>query len=131
MMQEDQLEKHRFFNRNGRYPVRKNSRSIIESLAYTKELLRQPGNMVLLFPQGKIESAQKRDISFGKGVLRVITESENVQVIFIVNIADYYSGPRPELFMYYTEYDKTGQPDPAEAYRLFYSGVIDSHLKKN
>jgi 1-acyl-sn-glycerol-3-phosphate acyltransferase len=131
MMQEDQLEKHSFFRKTGGYPVRKNSKSILESLTYTIELLSQPGNMVLLFPQGKIESAQKHDISFGKGVLKVIKETENVQVLFIVNIVDYYSGPRPELFVYYTEYDKAGQPDPAEAYRIFYLGVIAEHLKSN
>jgi 1-acyl-sn-glycerol-3-phosphate acyltransferase len=129
MMQEDQLEKHSFFRKTGGYPVKKGSRSIIESLVYSKELLTKGDNMVLLFPQGKIESAQKRDISFGKGVLKVIKESdENVQIIFIINIVDYYSGPRPELYMYFTEYKKFIQPDAEEAYKSFYSGVINKHV---
>jgi 1-acyl-sn-glycerol-3-phosphate acyltransferase len=132
MMQEDQLEKHRFFRKTGGYPVKKGSRSIIESLSYTKKLLTQENNMVLLFPQGKIESAQKREISFGKGVLKVIKESdEDVQIIFIFNIVDYYSGPRPELYMYFTVYKSNSQPNPEEAYRSFYSGVINEHMNPN
>lgn len=131
MMQEDQLGKHRFFNRTGGYPVRKGSRSIIESLVYTKELLKSSENMVLLFPQGKIESAQKRDLSFGKGVLKIINDTgEDVQVIFIVNIVDYFSGPRPKLYMYFSEYKRNGRPDAAEAYRIFHSGAITEHLNR-
>jgi len=64
MMLEEQLRKHWYFNFTGGYSVRKSSRSIIDTLNYTAELLEHSSNMVLLFPQGRITSMHNQEIKF-------------------------------------------------------------------
>ncbi len=54
MMLEEQLRKRMYLNKSGGYSVRKGSRSILKSLDYTAELLKEKKSLVLMFPQGKI-----------------------------------------------------------------------------
>lgn len=130
MMLEEQLRKNFFLNRTGGYSVKKGSRSIIESVGYTIELLADRRNMVLLFPQGKIESARRETIRFGKGILRIARETTGeVQVIFAASFTEYYSHPKPSLFMYLSEF--TGHPEDMEAaYNQFYSASLVAHTNR-
>jgi len=108
MMLEEQLRKYWFFSYCGGFPVRKKSRAVIESLDYAAELLTKPDNMVLFFPQGKIWSAYLTHIRFEKGIEYILkkTEPGKIQVIFLVNLTDYLSEPKPSLFQYLEEYDR-------------------------
>ena len=86
MMLEEQIRKNKVCNMVGGYSVKKGSRSIIESLAYTAELLKNKQNMVLVFPQGKIESLYTPTIQFENGFNNVLKKVHaEVQVVFIVN----------------------------------------------
>ncbi|MGE0018803.1 MAG: lysophospholipid acyltransferase family protein [Draconibacterium sp.] len=105
MMLEEQLRNFWFFNYTGGYSVRKNSKSIIESLAYTRELLIDRQNLVLMYPQGKIQSMHDIDFQFKKGIEHVLKRMNNpVQLIFMVSLIDYFSNPKPGLFLYLKEY---------------------------
>jgi 1-acyl-sn-glycerol-3-phosphate acyltransferase len=127
MMLEEQLRKHMFFNKTGGYPVKKGSRSIIETISYTLDLLKEKGNMVLLFPQGKIESHHTESFTFEKGAVRIINEvKDDAQVVFVVNLVEYYSHAKPSLYMYLSEYD--GRKETETAYNDFYASVISAHL---
>ena len=72
MMLEEQLRRHWYFNYTGGYSVKKHSRSALESIDYTAELLTDPGNVVLLFPQGEINSLYKDTFVFEKGIERML-----------------------------------------------------------
>lgn len=101
MMLEEQLKKHWYFQYIGGYSVKKKTRSIVESIGYTIELLRDNGNMVFMFPQGEITSMQNHDIKFEKGAQRIVDgSSDDVQVLFMANFIDYFSYPKPNLYMY-------------------------------
>lgn len=101
MMLEEQLKKHWYFQYIGGYSVKKKTRSIVESIGYTIELLRDNGNMVFMFPQGEITSMQNHDIKFEKGAQRIVDgSSDDVQVLFMANFIDYFSDPKPNLYMY-------------------------------
>jgi 1-acyl-sn-glycerol-3-phosphate acyltransferase len=129
MMLEEQLEQHSFFKKTGGYPVRKGSRSIIETINYTVDLLKNKGNMVLLFPQGKIESNYTSKFIFGKGALRIIDEVRGkAQILFVVNLMEYYSHARPSLYMYASDYD--GIKEAGESYNEFHTSVMAAHLKR-
>ena len=56
MMLEEQLKSHMFLNKTGGYSIKKGSRSIIETIDYTAQLLSDRKNLVLIFPQGEISS---------------------------------------------------------------------------
>jgi len=111
MMLEEQLGKFSFFKYCGGYPVRKNSRQSVESLHYTLELLTHPQNLVLLFPQGKIESLYTRDFHFERGVDHVLKKAgDSIQVIFLACLVDYFSKAKPGLNLYFREYCPGGSP---------------------
>lgn len=131
MMLEDQLLKNRFFMKTGGYPVRKKSRSILASINHTIELLKIDENMVLIFPQGKIESAHKDDIRFEKGIARITAET-SAQVIFTANFTDYLSARKPTLFIFIMEYQGDGSfTDIESSYRDFYRRSKHELLKQS
>lgn len=133
MMLEEQLRRFWFFNYSGGYSVKKRSRSIIETLQYTNELLTDSNNMVLIFPQGEIRSAYHRDFVFGKGIEKILKNQGNpIQIIFLVNLVDYFSARKPGISMYHGSY--TGQGTDTEtiqqAYKDFYQECVASHILK-
>lgn len=108
MMLEEQLRKNWFFNYCGGFSIRKNSKSVIESLDYAAQLLCNSNNMVLIFPQGKIESSYRRNVMFERGIERIIRNSgeKKAGIVFVVNLVDFFSEPRPALYQYIEEYDR-------------------------
>ncbi|MBN2213098.1 MAG: lysophospholipid acyltransferase family protein [Bacteroidales bacterium] len=134
MMLEEQLRKYSFFIKTGGYSVKKGNRSILESIQYTAGILKEQGNAVLLFPQGKIQSVYMPSFTFEKGIEKVLEKVENkIQIIFIVNMTDYFSYPKPALFIYYREYSGNSFKGSAlqEEYNSFYHSCICEQQKKN
>lgn len=101
MMLEEELAKRKFLTYAGAFSIRKSSRSVVESLRFGTQLLQDPQNLLLLFPQGKIESQQVARLHFGKGVERVIQQSaEHTQVVMAAVFPDYFSSRKPLLRIY-------------------------------
>lgn len=102
MMLEEQLSRHPILRQCGAFSIRKHSREIIESLNYCTKLLEDKNNLVLLFPQGKIESIYTSYFVFEKGLTYIFKHLPNeVQLIFNVNLIDYFSEKKPSLYIYY------------------------------
>lgn len=130
MMLEEQLRKNIFLNKAGGYSVRKGSRSVIESLEYTSELLKDKNNLVLMFPQGKIESLHNQKIRFERGIEHVLKKTGgNVQVLFLVNLIDYFSDQKPGLYMYLREYE--GPDFTTETLQNEFNGFYSSSVSAN
>lgn len=132
MMLEEQLRKHMFFNKAGGYSVRKGSRSLIDTLIYTASLLEDKSNLVLLFPQGEFSSLYEAEIRFEKGIEYILKKtSAKVQIIFMVNLIEYFSESKPGLFIYISEYQ--GQDFDAVSleaeYNRFYKRCIAENMK--
>lgn len=105
MMLEEQLKKHWYFQFTGAYSVKKGSRSAMESLKYSNELLSRRDNMVFMFPQGKIKSLYHKEMNFEKGIDYIIKNaSADMQVVFVANMIDYFSNSRPGVYMYIQRY---------------------------
>ena len=134
MMLEDQLRKFWFFNYTGGFSVNKNSKSIIQTLKYTSELLTDTNNMVLIFPQGEIQSSHNQNIKFQKGIERVLNDTPNsIQVVFQVNLLDYFSSPKPGIYFYLKEYTEQVHDLKSieTAYNSFYKSALDKqYLQK-
>lgn len=129
MMLEEQLRKHWYFNYTGGYSVKKNSKSIMETLNYTSELLNVTSNMVFIFPQGKINSMHNHQIQFERGVDRIIKNcSREVQILFVANFIEYLSNSKPSLYMYIKSADKS-IPDfqlLENEYNAFYHSALQN-----
>lgn len=130
MMLEQQLRKLWVFNKTGGYSVRKGSKSIIESIRYTLKLLEDKGNMVLIFPQGKIESMHREVLVFEKGAVRIAEQAKKVQILFVVNLVEYYSHARPTLFMFLADYNCNHPAGIEKAYNEFYDTTLKTHLER-
>lgn len=130
MMQEEQLRKYWYFNYAGGFSVKNNSRSVIETLNYTAELLRNPKHLVLMFPEGKIRSLYAGDILFQRGVEHILHRvHQEIHIVFAVFLIEYASFSRPVLYGYYTEYKEKGLIVNIlqQSYNRFYHDCLAQH----
>lgn len=73
MMLEEQLKKYWFFNNVGAFSINpSNSKSIYHSFVYSKEVLKNPENYLVIFPQGEIEQYDKEEYTIRKGIKNLI-----------------------------------------------------------
>lgn len=85
----------------GAFSVSKNSRDMIRSLDYASELLYKPGNLVLMFPQGKLYSNFVDRVNFEKGILKIIKNAKGkFQLIFAATFIQYLKHKRPTTTVY-------------------------------
>ncbi len=134
MMLEEQLRKYWFFNFTGGFSVNKNTKSIVDTLNYTSNLLTDKENMVLIFPQGEIQSLHNQNIQFEKGVERILKNKKNsVQVVFSVNLIDYFSNPKPGIYFHIREYTEEGfdLQSIQENYNKFYAESVHKQMTFN
>jgi hypothetical protein len=105
MMLEDQLRHRMFLNKAGAYSIRKGSRSAIESFQYTAGLLKDAGNLVVLYPQGEFESIHRRRVTFQRGIEMIFPEIQgNIHLVFYAALVDYFSTRKPGLTVYVWEF---------------------------
>lgn len=100
MMLREQLETRMFLNKAGAFSVEKSSRSAVESILYSAEILSEKENLLMMFPQGSLESLYHRDFQFAKGVEKILEKCNPLpEIIFNINLVDYFPNPRPTLFI--------------------------------
>jgi hypothetical protein len=100
MMLREQLAKRMFLNKAGAFSVEKSSRSAVESILYSAEILSRKNNVLMMFPQGSIESLYHRDFQFAKGIERILEKcNPKPEIVFNINLVDYFSRPSPTLFI--------------------------------
>ena len=118
MMLEKELRKSMVLTKAGAFSINKGSRSSIESLQYAVDIIKNPENMFLFFPQGEIKSVYTYNFEFEKGALSYIFKKakNDFEFVFNVNLIDYSSFRRPELSIYYKTYsfDKNATVDDVE-----------------
>lgn len=102
MMLEDQLERNIILNKGGAFSIQKNTRSIVDSLKYSIDLLTNNNNLLLIFPQGEIQSIYTQHFHFEKGLNYLLKNKKtNFQCVFNVNLIDYFSDNKPSLTIYF------------------------------
>jgi 1-acyl-sn-glycerol-3-phosphate acyltransferase len=134
MMLDEQLRKYWFFNYSGGYAVSKKSKSIVETLNYTSELLNDRKNLVLVFPQGEIQSMHNQNIQFEKGLERILRDKGNaVQVVFMANLVDYFSNRKPGIYFHLQEYADGAFDIKSiqDSYNLFYAQSVEKQKNFN
>ncbi|MDY0201681.1 MAG: lysophospholipid acyltransferase family protein [Tenuifilaceae bacterium] len=105
LMLEEQLSQLSFFSRIGAFSVKKGSRSVIESLNFCSEVLSNPNNLLVLYPQGKIEPQHKTNVVFQRGIERILAQTNNVRIVFASCITNYFSYRKPTLTLSLAEYN--------------------------
>ena len=103
MMLEEEFIKRPLLKYAGAYSIKKNSFDILESLKFTSELLSNKNNIILLFPQGKIQSLHIDDVKFQKGIYRIVKDKD-IEILFINNFIEYFSDIKPTVFSFIKNY---------------------------
>lgn len=131
-MLEEQLQKNWFFKYTGGFSVAKKSRTILETIDYTAELLLNPKNVVLMFPQGDIRSMHLHKIRFEKGIRKILEKSKPVHILMVANFIDYFSKVKPGLNIFFEEYSGDTDLNNIElAYNNFFEKCIQLQQAKS
>lgn len=101
MILEETARKERFLKYVGAFSVKKDSKSVVQSLDYAAELLDDPTNLVLMFPQGRLYANFVTNIHFEKGIMRIIEKAAgNFQLIFASTFIQYFKHKKPTATVY-------------------------------
>lgn len=132
---EHTLRAHFLFRWAGAFSIKKGAKSMVESLQYTADLLNDPKNLVLVYPQGKLYSNHVSKIKVEKGLGKIVEYSQNpVQLIFQVTLIDYFASRKPSAYVYFkqTVFKKgvTGL-EIAQEYNQFYQHIKSQHVQQS
>lgn len=127
LMLEEQLATRKLFARAGAFSIRKGSRDVVHSLRYAGEVLKDPRSMLVLFPQGRIQSPHEALIHFEPGVEKIVELTPDAQVVFSASFADYGTAqpkPRLRIFMQTCMVTPFTASAAEEAYHHFYKDCL-------
>jgi len=125
MILEETMHTYWSFKYAGAFTVKKGSRDVINSLNYAAELLSDPQNLVLIYPQGKLYSNFVTRIHFEKGIFKIIKQAQGkFQLVFAAAFVQYFRSTKPTATVYLkTETENYADKTIAElqaAYQQFY-----------
>lgn len=106
MMLESELAKHRFFAKLGAFSIAPTSKGVLESLRFANEVISQPNNLLVFYPQGKLYSQHHMALEFQKGIERIVEQASNFRLLMCANLIDYYAYPKPSLTIHLQEYER-------------------------
>ena len=85
----------------GCFSVAPSTTTVNESLAYASELLNKPGNLVLMYPQGNLESHYVRDIVMKEGINDIVQKIQgDCQLIWSSNLIEYFESLKPSIYFH-------------------------------
>ena len=132
MMLEKELSQRQFMRQGGAFSIQPGSRSMLESLQYTRKLLENPENLVLMYPQGKIHSIYDTEIEFAPGIERILKKTQgSVQVVFFAAFVEFLSQSKPTVFFRMQAYelpDSLAKGELAEAYQRYYEEALQMQV---
>jgi hypothetical protein len=95
-----QMEKNWWLKYCCSFSVEPGMRSVAESLEYAAELLNEPGNLLIYYPQGNLESQHIRKIEFKDGVYEIVTQIKgHCQLIWSSSIIEYFESTKPSAYL--------------------------------
>ena len=101
MVLEETVKKEPILKYAGAFSVRKNSRSILESINYAAKLLDDPHNLVVIFPQGKLYPNFAEQVQFEPGAARIMGQAKGkFQLVFAAAFILYFKQPKPTVTVY-------------------------------
>jgi 1-acyl-sn-glycerol-3-phosphate acyltransferase len=123
MMLEEQLKKRLFLTRTGVFSVNPTGKNMLASIRYASGLLKNPENVVTIYPQGKIQSHYIDFLTFEKGAESLLRlTGQTVHVVFAAAHIKYGSPVRPgaQVFLKYWGSKYITSNELESAYNHFY-----------
>lgn len=130
MMHETQLLEYKFFNQTGGFSISNQYRHIIDSINYSSSILEDKNNLLVIYPQGEINSIYQSNFIFKRGIEKIINQKD-ITLLFSANLIDYFSNSKPSLFTYLEEYNgEFNLKDIEEAYNVFYMNSTQKQINR-
>jgi 1-acyl-sn-glycerol-3-phosphate acyltransferase len=127
MILEDTAKREGMLRYAGAFSVSKNSRDMLESLNYAAELLNQPGNLLLMFPQGKLYSNFVNRVHFEQGLLKIMKKAEGkFQLLFAATFIQYFKHKKPSVTVYLKTESETYADKPIDVLQSAYQQHYDT-----
>lgn len=104
----------------GGFSVKRNSRDILKSLKFAAELLNDPQNMVLIFPQGKLYSNFIGEVTFEPGISKIMQQADGkFQLIQAAIFAETFEHKKPVVNVYLCNDEQAGSTDAIAVQRRY------------
>jgi 1-acyl-sn-glycerol-3-phosphate acyltransferase len=104
LMLEEQLSRYWFFKKIGAFSIDPtHTKKITETVKYVHNLLHDPNNFVILYPQGEIEPYEMRPLTLKRGLRLFLKETPEVQVLLVGFKIQYYNQKKPSLLVKFGE----------------------------
>jgi 1-acyl-sn-glycerol-3-phosphate acyltransferase len=126
MVRKDTTPQLKYLRFGGAFSISKNSRDMLQSLHFAAELLNDPQNLVLIFPQGKLYSNFVNEINFEKGLVKIMNEADGkFQLVFAATFIQYLKHKKPTATVYLKsqDYQKKSPEDLNNAYQIHYQNT--------
>jgi len=96
-----QMQMNPWLKYTGSFSVEPGKISAGESVAYAAEILSTPGNVLVLYPQGNLESCHVRDIEMKDGINAIIPQIKgNCQIIWSSNLPEYFESLKASVYFH-------------------------------
>lgn len=101
MVLEKQLQQNKWLRRLGCFSVAPGTDTVNESIDYISNLLNEPGNIFLMFPQGKLESNHVSHIQVQPGIIAIVRRiTANCQLLWSSNFVEYFESLKPSVYFH-------------------------------
>lgn len=101
MVLKKQMQMNPWLKYFGCFSIAPGTTSVNESLDYAAELLSKPGNLLLMYPQGNLESNHVRKIVMKKdGINYIVPKIKgDCQLIWSSNLIEYFESLKPSVYL--------------------------------
>lgn len=125
MIIKKQLQMRSWLRYLGCFSVNRGKVGVNKSLKYASEVLSTPGNLLLLFPQGDMESQHIRRIIIKDGINDIVTQVKgDCQIIWSSNLVEYFESLKPSIYFHLLDVGTNHDFD----FELFKEKVNQHHL---
>lgn len=101
MVLKKQMQMNPWLKYFGCFSIAPGTASVNESLDYAAGLLNTPGNLLLMFPQGNLESLHVRDIVMKDGINYIVPQiKSDCQLLWSSNIIEYFESLKPSVYFH-------------------------------
>ena len=100
MMLEEQLTRYWFFQKIGAFSIDPtHTKSIAETVTYAQDLINNPQNVLIFYPQGDIQPYEMRPLSLKKGLQLFVKKIPEAQILLLGFKIEYYNHKRPVVLV--------------------------------
>jgi len=98
MILKKQLKKNIWMRYFGCFSIAPYGNTVSESIDYAADVLKTPGNILLMYPQGNLESNYVRHIELKEGIKTILAKtSVKCQIIWSSNLIEYFESLKPSV----------------------------------